>query len=286
MVGRGGAAAGSGKVGGLPMSAVHWSNERAFELDQVTFHTMMCERFDSSNDHFMLAKPRHMVERYEELMSRLRPKRIVELGIFQGGSAALFALLARPDRLVALDIQSDPVPALDHFIDERDLRDRVRTYYGFDQSDGDGLRRLVADEFGDRPIDLVVDDASHRLGPTRASFNVLFPHVRPGGVYVIEDWSGLHVIDAALQAQIAVDPTVREQLEDQVRAGRKVDTPLSVLLFELILAAAYAPQVIEEILVADGWAQAVRGREAVDPDTFEVSRLYTDLAGSLLTTTT
>jgi predicted O-methyltransferase YrrM len=268
------------------VSAVHWSNERAFELDHVTFNTMMCEGPGSSNDHFVLAKPRHMVERYEELMSRLQPKRIIEMGIFQGGSAALFALLARPDRLIALDIRSDAVAALDQFIDERDLRDRVHTYYGFDQSDGDGLRRLVGDEFGDRPIDLVVDDASHLLGPTRASFNALFPHVRPGGVYVIEDWSWLHGVEAALLADIAADPTIRERLEEQARARRRVDTPLSVLLFELILASAYAPQAFEEILVADGWAQVVRGRARLDPDTFDVSRVYSDMAGSLLTTTT
>jgi predicted methyltransferase len=38
----------------------------------------------------------------------------------------------------------------------------------------------------DQLLDLVVDDTSH-LGPTRASFNTLFPRLRPGGVYVIED---------------------------------------------------------------------------------------------------
>jgi predicted O-methyltransferase YrrM len=268
------------------MSTLHWSDERAFELDRITFRTMMCEGSGSSSDHFVLAKPRQMVERYKALMSGLRPKRVIELGIFQGGSAALFALLARPDRLVALDIRNDPVPALECFIDERGLRDRVHTYYGFDQSDGERLRRLVADEFGDQLIDLVVDDASHLLGPTRASFNALFPHVRPSGVYVIEDWSWPHQVDALLQIQIAADPTLRERLQEQARARGKVDTPLSVLLFELILASAYAPQAFAEILVADGWAQVVRGREALDPDTFDVSQVYSELAGSLLTATT
>jgi cephalosporin hydroxylase len=268
------------------MSTLHWLDELTFELDRVTFHTMSYKGSGSSNDYFVLAKPRHAIERYQALMSGLRPKRIIELGIFQGGSAALFALLAHPDRLVALDIEDDPVRGLEDFIDWRDLRDRLHTYYGFDQSDGDGLRRLVADEFGDQPIDLVVDDASHLLGPTRASFNALFPHVRPGGVYVIEDWSWLHQLEVGLLAQVAADPTIRERLEEQVRAGRRVDTPLSVLLFELILASAYAPQVIEEILVADGWAQVLRGRETVDPDTFDVSQVYSDMAGSLLTTTT
>ena len=79
------------------MSTVDWIDDRTFELNRVTFRTMMCEGPGSSNDHFVLAKPRHLVERYEELVSGLRPKRIIELGIFQCGSAALFGLLARPE---------------------------------------------------------------------------------------------------------------------------------------------------------------------------------------------
>jgi predicted O-methyltransferase YrrM len=265
------------------MSRAHWFDEAGFELDRVRFHTVMSDEWRSTSDRFMLVKSRQMVERYEQLLSGLRPERIVDLGIFQGGSAALFALLARPDRLVTLDIEDEPVTGLEDFIDDRGLRDHVHTYYGFDQADADRLRRMVAGEFGDQAIDLVVDDASHLLGPTRASFNALFPYVRPGGVYVIEDWSGLHVIDSALLPY----PAIREKIDEEVRAGRRqADTPLSVLLFELILASAYAPQLIEEILVADGWAQVVRGRKAVASGTFDISKVYTDLAGSLLTTTT
>lgn len=35
--------------------------------------------------------------------------------------------------------------------------------------------------------DLIVDDASHRGGPTAAAFAQLWPLVRPGGYYVVED---------------------------------------------------------------------------------------------------
>jgi hypothetical protein len=34
----------------------------------------------------------------------------------------------------------------------------------------------------------VIDDASHIYEPTRASFETLFPYLRPGGLYIIEDW--------------------------------------------------------------------------------------------------
>ena len=50
------------------------------------------------------------------------------------------------------------------------------------------LAEIVDEAFGDEPLDLVVDDCSHRYKPSRASFNELFPRLRPGGVYVIEDW--------------------------------------------------------------------------------------------------
>ena len=42
-------------------------------------------------------------------------------------------------------------------------------------------------EFDGR-LDLVIDDASHELHATKASFETLFPLLRSGGWYIIEDW--------------------------------------------------------------------------------------------------
>lgn len=41
----------------------------------------------------------------------------------------------------------------------------------------------------DAGLDLVVDDASHMLSETLSSFEQFFPLLRPGGLYIIEDWS-------------------------------------------------------------------------------------------------
>ena len=267
------------------MSAVQWLDNDSFQLDDVMFRMTIAEWFASSSHSFMLVKHRHMVERYDELVSSLRPRRIVELGILQGGSTAFFSLLANPERLVAVDIKDDPTLGLEDFIDERQLRDRLRTHYSFDQGDDTRLRRLIASEFAGEPIDLVVDDASHRVGPTRASFNVLFPQLRPGGIFVIEDWSGLHHLDAELQARAANDRSVHAKLEEHARSGRPSDTPLSVLLFELILASAYAPELFAEIVVTDGWAHVVRGPGNMDPDAFDLSHVYSDAAARLIART-
>jgi mycinamicin biosynthesis methyltransferase MycE-like protein/methyltransferase family protein len=37
------------------------------------------------------------------------------------------------------------------------------------------------------PFDIIIDDGSHMSHHVLASFNALFPHVKPGGIYVVED---------------------------------------------------------------------------------------------------
>jgi hypothetical protein len=59
-------------------------------------------------------------------------------------------------------------------------------------------------------------------------------------------------------------------------------TPLSVLLFELVLGSAYAPAVFAEIVITNGWAHVVRGDGDVDPPAFDVSRIYSDTARALI----
>jgi hypothetical protein len=53
-----------------------------------------------------------------------------------------------------------------------------------DQSDETFLARLISHYGG---FDIVIDDGSHIASHVHASFRALFPAVRPGGWYVIED---------------------------------------------------------------------------------------------------
>jgi demethylmacrocin O-methyltransferase len=69
-------------------------------------------------------------------------------------------------------------------IEPRDLREpRIETFCG-SQADPAFLRGVV-DRIG--PPDLIIDDGSHRSEHVIASFEVLFPLLAPGGLYVIED---------------------------------------------------------------------------------------------------
>lgn len=61
----------------------------------------------------------------------------------------------------------------------------VGLHFG-NQYSGADLDRVVA-ESGGTPFDLIIDDASHVNEHQRFSLLHLFPHMAPGGVYVIED---------------------------------------------------------------------------------------------------
>lgn len=60
---------------------------------------------------------------------------------------------------------------------------RIRIRPG-DQGNREDLR-LFASECG--PFDLIIDDGSHASHHQQITLGILFPHLRPGGLYVIED---------------------------------------------------------------------------------------------------
>jgi Methyltransferase domain len=121
--------------------------------------------------------------------SRTVVKTIFELGIWDGGSTAFWFEYFRPDKLIAIDyLDRVDDPAFQAYVEDQNLSTKLKTYWRTDQSDRERLRSIVADEFS-TPLDLVIDDASHELHATRASFETLFPLLRPGGMYLVEDWA-------------------------------------------------------------------------------------------------
>jgi hypothetical protein len=84
------------------------------------------------------------------------------------------------------------------------VMDRCTTVSG-DMSSAVDLDRLV--QAIGKPIDIVIDDASHASHHQQIALGHLFPCVRPGGMYIIED---LHWQDPALEGKGA--PKTRDIL--------------------------------------------------------------------------
>ncbi len=87
----------------------------------------------------------------------------------------------------------------------------------------------------------MIDDASHDYHLTRRAFEILFPHVRPGGFYVIEDWGWAHMRGFGLWT----------------------DKPaMSNLIYQLLMVNAGRPDLISAIQLFRGLAFIRKGRKA------------------------
>jgi predicted O-methyltransferase YrrM len=193
---------------------VVWTAENEFSVGNTDFAVVEFGRRPSDGGgtkrfrgrrKLAIYKSREQVEAYVDLVAAFPASRIVELGIKAGGSTALLASLVQPSRLVAVDIARGAAHGLETFLDTHGLRGHVRPYYGVDQADRNRLARIVAEEFKDEPIDLVIDDASHLLEPTRASFEVLFRRLRSDGLFVIEDWSWEHAVASKVLTALGLE---------------------------------------------------------------------------------
>jgi hypothetical protein len=226
-----------------------------------------------------------MVDVYADLFRGFERPRMVELGISQGGSVALFSLMARPTSLVAVDLSPDRIGPLDRFIAERGLEGVVAAHYGVDQADKAALSALVDASVGDQPLDLVIDDASHRYSPTVASFECLFPRLRPGGRYVIEDWTTADVLGVAMAAYMAsAAPDQRAALQtqiDEAGAAEPADAPMSLIAIELTLARAQSRGGVRDVTVDEDWITVTRDDAPLDPATYRLADAYDDHLGLL-----
>jgi predicted O-methyltransferase YrrM len=233
-----------------------------FSIDGTTFVVQPVGTWDGNSAiderTFFLPRPRPTVDRLTELITALQPRRILEFGIYRGGSVAWLSKLTKPIRHVAVELSPQRQAALDRWIASEGLESTVRTLYGVDQGDADAVRAVLDSGFGDDAIDLVFDDASHLYTPTRTSFNLVFPRLRPGGIYIIEDWAWLHIVE-----QSVIDGVVPEP--DGPSASPTVEeVPISAFVMELVLAAAYHPSVVAEVLVDRDFVAVTRGERAVD----------------------
>ncbi|QXQ12974.1 class I SAM-dependent methyltransferase [Skermania piniformis] len=205
----------------------------------------------SPND-FLLLKVPDMIDAMAGIVEDIHPKFVLELGIFKGGSVVLYNEICRPRKLVAIDILPDRLPDLDEYLERTGSANTVSLNFGVDQSDRDRLAALYDKEFGRHRIDLVVDDASHFFFETRESFREFFPRLRPGGVYVIEDWGWSHWSGDTWQAAERGDYFY----------GRE---SMTNLVMELVVLSASRPNLVQSVSVTSSAVYVTRGSEDIEP---------------------
>jgi hypothetical protein len=119
----------------------------------------------------------HYFDIYDSYFSKYRGTkvRILEIGVCEGGSLELWRDYLGPDATIfGIDVN----PGCTTLVD---APNQVRIG---SQQDAAFLRSVI-EEMG--APDIVIDDGSHVGSDQRAAFETLFPLVREGGLYVIED---------------------------------------------------------------------------------------------------
>lgn len=123
-------------------------------------------------------------EFYKTFLDPIREQRIylLELGVHKGGSLLFWRDYLPFATIVGVDNNVSEA-VLRQFSDE----DRIHCFKG-DQTDIQALSRIVS-QTAEGGYDVVIDDASHLGYETKVSFWYLFDHhLKPGGLYFIEDW--------------------------------------------------------------------------------------------------
>jgi hypothetical protein len=121
----------------------------------------------------------HYLEIYDRHFAAYRytPVKMLEIGVFKGGSLEMWREYFGPTATI-FGIDINPACA-----DYATPPNQVRIG---SQDDAAFLEKVIL-EMG--MPDIILDDGSHVGKHQRKSFDVLFPRLKPGGLYVIEDLS-------------------------------------------------------------------------------------------------
>jgi len=229
---------------------IDWVSETKFVVDGLEFNGDLASFTERTTpDRVVILKDSRLLRQYLDFLAGHDIKNMFELGIWQGGSPMFYALATDARKVVALDITNPGPATLDEIARRYGVVDKLRLHFGVSQGDRETVTEIMDSEFGDEPLDLVIDDASHEYGLTRESFEIVFPRLRMGGFYIIEDWQWAHI-----------DSPVYQQ--GQAFGGKPA---LSNFIFELLIAYGSHPDIFWNIVVRDWFVAVQKGSMPLAP---------------------
>jgi cephalosporin hydroxylase len=235
------------------MKPIEWKNQTEFSVDGVKF---FCSLDDytrkTDDDRIIILKDRDSLESYRQVLSNTPVRNLLEFGILEGGSAVLFTLLMELEKFVGIDIR-DSATGIEPFLARHEVGKKIKFHFSVSQSDERSVRKLIKSEFAKSPIDLIIDDASHEYAHTKRTFEIAFPHLRPGGLYVIEDWGWPHW---------------------RGYNGLMGEPAMSVLIFELVMLCATSQEVVSDIRIFPSFAFIRKSEAATDLLDFSIEKFY------------
>lgn len=109
-------------------------------------------------------------------MARNSVRLVMEVGVADGSCLCAWREIFPNATIVGMDIHHS----------DKAHGERIEFYLGDQRIKADCDRAVAGRQF-----DLIVEDATHKLGDTLTTFFWLWPFVKPGGLYVVEEWEGI-----------------------------------------------------------------------------------------------
>ena len=153
---------------------------------------------------------------YDKLLSGKRDslQTMLEIGIDTGASMMMWRDYFSKADVYGIDLNIPP-----------SVQGQPRLYPGIaDQENTDQLRTLLA-SWKNPLFDFIIDDGGHHVKQQRVSFEFLWAHVKPGGLYIIEDlhtnilpfyYTHPHLSPAIISTYLDESPTVHERIVERM----------------------------------------------------------------------
>jgi hypothetical protein len=175
---------------------------------------------DKARHVFLEESYLHIYERYLGSLRSVPSLQLLEIGVRGGHSLRMWKEYFPNAQIYGVDIDPDC---------RRHAESRIEIVTA-SQDDALALQALAERAGG---FDVVVDDASHINRLTCASLEALFPHLKAGGFYIIEDlgmsWVDYtkfvddpHFMEGALKANLARGIAIDHRREDLEATFRRV----------------------------------------------------------------
>jgi len=147
------------------------------------------------SDGFFTDKEPFYLDNYEEYFNNLRGKKIslLEIGIGNGGSLLMWAKYFKDALIYGIDMKKALPQAFKEYVNSKGYSSSIKTVLGF-EIPGDNIplvarQHLFHEMLGNIMFDVILDDGAHTYTHTKGAFEVLFfDYLKPGGLYIIEDW--------------------------------------------------------------------------------------------------
>ena len=176
-------------------------------------------------DQITHQKDPQMVAAYDDFFRvvhpTFRPASIFEIGVCRGGSLEIWReMFPTATRIVGVDNNLGQLQpqTLSHYSENA----RIAVYH-LEMPDA-AVRKFGA-------FDLIVDDGGHGPKATFPAFELCWPMLNPGGIYVVEDWH-----QEFLEPHRQMQHFAAKMIGDWTAAVGPADAPLSITAYRAFFA--------------------------------------------------